>query len=396
MEGAALTQRRAAVLLSVVVLLFILCLVPLADLYVRRQKRRHNRQSKSALDVPQGALPSPNARAPSARPRPGGQWFGSRARNATGEPCFVVLTQPSAHGNKCLEVKQTWGAEAHIAGWATDAADEALPRSFAVHASPGRSQLGGKALGAFWWLMNDPEYGISTPDSGCQWYAMVDDDTYVVLPRLRALLATRDPAKPEAMGALLTHLSAGNSTHGDIFSGGGGMVLSRRALELWRGEIASAPLCNYNFTKSGASDTTLAHCWKVLGLTFVDVSGFYPFALNGLFGARWCGNTWWIPGNAKHPTAWRKTYLSPCVADPLLITLHYMGGQMRRVHSATRRGIRSPDEAAMLSAVLGTGPPGLLHSYLNAVHRELRALSTSDNPPRNRVTELPIGATLRR
>eukprot|EP00662_Eupelagonemidae_sp_cell21_P021072 gene21072-66014_t len=41
------------------------------------------------------------------------------------------------------------------------------------------------------------------------------------------------------MGAILVHLNGrGGSTNRDLFSGGGGMVISRAALVLWRAGIS--------------------------------------------------------------------------------------------------------------------------------------------------------------
>eukprot|EP00662_Eupelagonemidae_sp_cell21_P045235 gene45235-18769_t len=83
-----------------------------------------------------------------------GAWlFGRRPIGAIGEPCFLVLTYKKVHGTRCAEQRETWGSDAHIAGWASDEEDPDLPGSFAAYPSEGRKYLGSKALAAFEWVM---------------------------------------------------------------------------------------------------------------------------------------------------------------------------------------------------------------------------------------------------
>jgi len=298
-------------------------------------------------------------------------WFGRRPIDAPGEVCYVVFTAPQYHVRRCQAIRDTWGANAHILGWASDAADPLLPGSFVVDPVKGKAKIfGAKALAAFWWLMQNEHISQK-----CQWFSMVDDDTYVVLPRMRHFFAALDPDYPAAYGAVLPHLNGrgGNSTDRDILSGGAGMVISRGLMTRWenalrllrqcdgshglnltecrsRVTLNKFRKCNYNHSTNDKGDVALSWCWKALEADFVDVSGVHPLRMDAWFGRNpWCKQTWWVPGHKDNPSR-RKTYMSSCKPDPRVMTLHYVSAQEMpfyhdHIHTGTSK-LRAPSSLA--------------------------------------------------
>eukprot|EP00756_Hemistasia_phaeocysticola_P044991 Hpha_TRINITY_DN18766_c0_g1::TRINITY_DN18766_c0_g1_i1::g.47542::m.47542/K00731/C1GALT1; glycoprotein-N-acetylgalactosamine 3-beta-galactosyltransferase len=296
----------------------------------------------------------------------GATWFGPRPIDAPGEVCFVVLTQPAYHVQRCQVIRNTWGKDAHIVGWASDKADPALPGSFVVMGSKGRDELGGKALSAFWWLMQNERV-----TKRCKWFGMVDDDTYVVLPRMRHFFAAVDPGYPAAYGAVLVHLNKKNATSRDIFSGGAGMVISRALMDRWKERITKVKACNYNHTRRGASDVTLSFCWRALDAEFVDVSGYHPLRMDAWFGSKWCHQTWWVPGHKDNPSS-RQTHMTSCKPDPRMMTLHYVSPwDMPYYHAFLTNG------SSKNAVPHNFSPKSGFLEYMKEAHHGLRKLRTT-------------------
>ncbi len=106
------------------------------------------------------------------------------------------------------------------------------------------------------------------------WYVFIDDDTYVQVDRLRALLAFRDPSVPWAEGHLLTHIA--HTEWGIYHSGGAGTVLSRVAVEaLSRRMRERAALGEYR-TPHWCAAICLGLWLKELGVRRIHHDGFHP------------------------------------------------------------------------------------------------------------------------
>ncbi|ETN81407.1 hypothetical protein NECAME_17900, partial [Necator americanus] len=112
------------------------------------------------------------------------------------------------------------------------------------------------------------------------WFLKADDDTYVHMDNLRALLLDYSPNDPLVIG----HLFQPNIGHGVYHSGGAGYVLSRDSVKRLVGRgFAKFPICN---KKNAHEDVFLGTCLNKLNVTFVDgadKNGAYRFHAVALY-----------------------------------------------------------------------------------------------------------------
>ena len=102
---------------------------------------------------------------------------------------------------------------------------------------------------------------------GRDWYIMVDDDTWVNLPNLAALLAPLNASEPLYLGnpyVLSGRGCAGLRLGAVLFAhGGSGIILSRAAVELL---VPQAPTCMREFGECWAGDGMLGLCLHSIGI----------------------------------------------------------------------------------------------------------------------------------
>ena len=100
------------------------------------------------------------------------------------------------------------------------------------------------------------------------WYIMVDDDTWLSLPNLAALLTPLNASEPHYLGNPYVISGRGCAglrlEDGRLFNhGGSGIVLSRAAVELF---VPRAPGCLRQFGECWAGDGMLGICLHSLGI----------------------------------------------------------------------------------------------------------------------------------
>ena len=106
------------------------------------------------------------------------------------------------------------------------------------------------------------------------WFVKADDDTYIVVDNLRALLSRHDSSEPIWFGSRLRHdkVSAG------YMSGGAGYALSRQALKLvvdralddQQQQQQQQPLANCSRSEYGFEDLELGRCLQGVGVVAGD------------------------------------------------------------------------------------------------------------------------------
>ncbi|KAK6745994.1 hypothetical protein RB195_012231 [Necator americanus] len=185
--------------------------------------------------------------------------------------CWIT-THPASHKTKAYAVANTWGQLCNRIVFVSNGTDEKLP-IILVNISESRGQLWSKTRKAFKWIyknvLNDYD-----------WFLKADDDTYVHMDNLRALLLDYSPNDPLVIG----HLFQPNIGHGVYHSGGAGYVLSRDAVKRLVGRgFAKFPICN---KKNAHEDVFLGTCLNKLNVTFVDgadKNGAYRFHAVALY-----------------------------------------------------------------------------------------------------------------
>jgi hypothetical protein len=183
----------------------------------------------------------------------------TQAKLQTNEISFAVLTSAKHHNTRLRDLLGSWGSRASIRIVATDNATDveaaSIP-SLTVFPYHGSKLLGRKAIAIWARFCRDESFltplgsGSATSSSastaaatvvatnsassiekagkmtGAKWFVMVDDDTFVAIHNLRWALSALDPLKPVYAGYVLTHMP-----DKPIVGGGGGIVLSRAALQ---------------------------------------------------------------------------------------------------------------------------------------------------------------------
>jgi hypothetical protein len=104
---------------------------------------------------------------------------------------------------------------------------------------------------------------------GRDWYIMVDDDTWVDLPNLAALVAPLNASEPLYLGNPYVISGRGCAglrlEDGRLFAhGGSGIILSRAAVGLL---VPQAPTCMRDFGECWAGDGMLGLCLYSIGIT---------------------------------------------------------------------------------------------------------------------------------
>ncbi|GMR43457.1 hypothetical protein PMAYCL1PPCAC_13652, partial [Pristionchus mayeri] len=142
-----------------------------------------------------------------------------------GEILCWVLTSDKYHDTRAQMVNQTWVKRCDHGVFFTNAPfkkEQMIPYRTVFAGIPDLyANLFHKTRFAFYYLSE-------VMKADFDWFVKADDDTYLIMENLRAYLKTLDPNKPYYIG----HRMKPYLEHG-YNSGGGGYVLSRKALELY-------------------------------------------------------------------------------------------------------------------------------------------------------------------
>jgi hypothetical protein len=266
----------------------------------------------------------------------------TQAMLRTDEISFAVLTSAKHHNTRLRDLFRSWGSRASIRIVATDNATDveaaSIP-SLTVFPYHGRTLLGRKAMAIWARFCTDESFvtplgaGSATSSSastgaaqlnatnsassveeagkvtGAKWFVMVDDDTFVAIHNLRWALSALDPLQPIYAGYVLTHMP-----HKPIVGGGGGIVLSRAALQgICAANKLTRSRCHPEGVISQAGDTATRSCVvDELGIRPTHIEGFLPVGVKAMMNASYCKAIWWWPEHI------------PCRPPSRVVTFHYV------------------------------------------------------------------------
>ncbi|RCN44428.1 N-acetyllactosaminide 3-alpha-galactosyltransferase [Ancylostoma caninum] len=169
--------------------------------------------------------------------------------------CWVA-THRVSHKTKARAISVTWGQQCNRIVFVSNATDDELP-IIVVKLNESRSELWSKTREAFTWAYNNvlDDY---------EWFLKADDDTYMHMENLRALLKEYSPDDALAIG----HQFKSQGDYPDYHSGGAGYVLSRESVRRLVSEgFANVSACN---KPHHSEDVFIGICLKELNITVVD------------------------------------------------------------------------------------------------------------------------------
>jgi hypothetical protein len=191
--------------------------------------------------------------------------------------CAVITTQRN-HATKAAAAKRAWASKCGVVMYVSADADDSLPTTVVPGSEEGRI-INKKVFAAFermWALYGDAGTEVQRP----RWFIKADDDTFMQLDNLAALLARYD-----ADGAFHYVGRAGEWYNVKYCGGGAGYVLSRALLRAW------APLISSCERLPVGEDVSVGKCLRdTLHVTPQWHAGFYhrspSFFLNEPLGQR--------------------------------------------------------------------------------------------------------------
>lgn len=182
-----------------------------------------------------------------------------------------VMTSPSNLQSKAKHVFATWGKRCSKILFMSSETDSSgsLP-VVNLSVSEGRDNLWAKTKEAFKYVF---DHHISDYD----WFAKLDDDTYLVVENLRYFLQDKDPNKPLYFGRRFKpYVDQG------YMSGGAGYVLSKEAVRRFA-EKAVKDTEHCRGDAGGAEDLEMGKCLQAVGVEAADTRDelgrerFHPF-----------------------------------------------------------------------------------------------------------------------
>ncbi|EFX70449.1 hypothetical protein DAPPUDRAFT_61357, partial [Daphnia pulex] len=184
-----------------------------------------------------------------------------------GDLFFAVKTWSKFHTDRVPVVQRTWARRAQRLVFYSDVADERIPTvSLGVPNAESGHCL--KTLAIIdhldEWIASTSAAGLDTSPG---WYVIADDDSIIGVRKLQEFLSCHDPSQPLLIGQRYGYASGHNYGY-DYITGGGGMVLSRPAVQL----IAGRCRCPGPDTPD---DMWLGACGESLGISIVHFPGFH-------------------------------------------------------------------------------------------------------------------------
>jgi len=192
--------------------------------------------------------------------------YHSKAKISPKILCWI-MTGPENHLTKAIHVKHTWGSHCDKLLFMSSKEDKQLG-AIALDAPEGRQGLWGKTKRAF-------QHVYHEHFNEFDWFMKADDDTFVIVENMKALLSKYQTTDP-------IHFGHTFKFGGDYFSGGAGYVLSKEALKRFvlKG-LTNATMCHQQ--DDGDEDALLGECMRNLQVKHGDsrdekkLKRFFPF-----------------------------------------------------------------------------------------------------------------------
>jgi len=200
-------------------------------------------------------------------------WLGGAARPSPEEgargACFFVQTATAQAGNgreMVPAVVDTWVADAPDQSRVFYMVDEPAP-PYHLPASVKEAQLIKVVHEDYAMLPERTRVAMVALNTRslkqrCDWFVVVDDDTYVNAANVAAKVSQYDASKPHYMGAIYG-VSDGKTEGGMKFVHGDFRIFSAAAMPMIAGAVAR---CD-EFAEPGMEDVRLAQCFESEGLT---------------------------------------------------------------------------------------------------------------------------------
>jgi hypothetical protein len=109
------------------------------------------------------------------------------------------------------------------------------------------------------------------------WFVFIDDDSLVYMENLMNIAKQYDPIEPWMIGGVSQAID-GIDNLGSVPFGGGGILLSRRAVQL---AVSAADCCLAQYSGLEGGDELLARCVADVGVPFIKNDGFNQFDVRG-------------------------------------------------------------------------------------------------------------------
>nr|XP_044251053.1 glycoprotein-N-acetylgalactosamine 3-beta-galactosyltransferase 1 [Drosophila takahashii] len=193
----------------------------------------------------------------------------SRLFNETRVLCMVI-TSPKNHQSRAIHIQRTWGKRCNKVIFMSSKADKELG-SVVLNVREGYSNSWPKTRASL-------EYVYKHYFEKYDWFLKADDDTYVIMENLRALLHAYSPKTQVFFGdKFRTHIKEGYTSAGSAY------VLSKMALyQLIKLGFSNSSICtNRNY---GYEDVEIGRCLKAVGVVAGDsrdeqgLNRFIPFS----------------------------------------------------------------------------------------------------------------------
>ncbi|EPB77957.1 N-acetyllactosaminide 3-alpha-galactosyltransferase [Ancylostoma ceylanicum] len=220
--------------------------------------------------------------------------------------CWVA-TYPLSHKTKAHAISVTWGKQCNRIIFVSNGTDDELP-IIVVKLNESRSELWSKTRAAFTWIYDNvlDDY---------EWFLKADDDTYMHMDNLRALLSNYSSSDALAIG----HQFKSQDGHPTYHSGGAGYVLSREAVRRLVSEgFTNVSECN---KQNHHEDVFIGICLNELNVTVVDgadENGTYRFHVIALYDFLLNRVPDWM--KIKSRTEVKKSF---ACCSPHFISMHY-------------------------------------------------------------------------
>nr|CAH0102695.1 unnamed protein product [Daphnia galeata] len=180
-----------------------------------------------------------------------------------GDLFFAVKTWSKFHADRVPVVQRTWSRHAHQLVFFSDVADERIPT---VSLGVPNAETG-HCLKTMAIIDHLDEWIAASVEPSPGWYVIADDDSIIGVRKLQEFLTCHDSSQPLLIGQRYGYASGHNYGY-DYITGGGGMVLSRPAVQL----IAGRCRCPGPDTPD---DMWLGACSESLGILVVHFPGFH-------------------------------------------------------------------------------------------------------------------------